>query len=307
MEIHLMLTSIPKHPDTTLGHVKELFEIAAEKRGHTITTIQPADCKMKFIKKPQLLINGETPSMNILIVRAGFNQKNMEIQAGIIKQFELVGIPLLNAYDSIILCKNKVRMTQILSEHNIPIPKTFVIKSAESLDEVVKSIGSLPIILKSVSGSHGVGVSIIESKRALHSLIEMMTRDEERTPLIVQEYIKESSGKDIRVFVVNNKVVAAMERIAKKKGEFRSNFSMGGIVKIATLSAAEKKLAIKATKIFGLDFAGVDIIRSKTGPKILEVNSNPGLTGITEATGVDVAGHIIDLAVEKAQNKKKKR
>jgi len=123
---------------------------------------------------------------------------------------------------------------------------------------------------------------------------------------LLQEYIKESSGKDIRVFVVGNKIVAAMDRIAVTRGEFRSNFSLGGKVKIAELTDEEKKMAIKATRVCGLDYAGVDLIRSKEGTKVLEINSNPGFKGITEATGADVAGEIIDYMVALAKKKKKK-
>jgi len=140
---------------------------------------------------------------------------------------------------------------------------------------------------------------MVESKRGMRALLDMMTKTDEDFggPVIVQEYIRESSGRDIRVFVVGGKIIAAMDRVAKKQGEFRSNFSLGGKVAIAKLTTAEKRIALKTTKVTGLDFAGVDIIRSDKGPKVLEINANPGLKGITEATGIDVAGELIDYIV----------
>jgi len=261
---------------------------------------------MRFSKKPTILVDNKVPRIDVLIVRPSFSWKGTDIHANLIKQFELAGIPTLNSYNGIMVTKNKIRSLQLLSNKNIPMPKTYVVRSSEFIPEVMHDIGKYPVILKAATGAKGIGVSIVESERTLRSLIEMMMDSEDSHPLIVQEYIKESSGKDVRVFVVGGKIVAAMERIATKKGEFRSNFSIGGKVKIAALTPEEKRLAKRATKVCGLDFAGVDIIRSKQGPKILEVNSNPGLKGITEATGIDVAGYIIDLAVERALEKKKR-
>ncbi|PIT86631.1 MAG: 30S ribosomal protein S6--L-glutamate ligase, partial [Candidatus Magasanikbacteria bacterium CG10_big_fil_rev_8_21_14_0_10_43_6] len=227
--------------------------------------------------------------------------------AALVEQFALAGKPILNGYDSIMHASNKIRSQQIMAKHRIPTPLTFVVESAEYVEEVMKKIGKFPVILKQATGTHGIGIMILESKRGLQSVVDTLV-DEERSsgPIIIQQYVRESAGKDIRVFVVGNKVVAAMDRIAKKKGEFRSNFSLGGKIKIASLTEEEKKIAIKCAKVFGLHWTGVDLMRSKSGPQVIEVNSDPGLKGITQATGVDVAGHIIDYAVKYYKKLQKK-
>ncbi|OIO19049.1 MAG: 30S ribosomal protein S6--L-glutamate ligase [Candidatus Magasanikbacteria bacterium CG_4_9_14_0_2_um_filter_41_10] len=306
MKIHLLIPNIPTNPDSALRKSIDLLSESARVRGHELILVDTNQCKMRFTDKPEVLINNKKERINVMIIKASFSWKNADIHASLIKQFELVGVNMVNSFDAIATAKNKIRSLQILSMEKIPIPKTYVLRSSEYVSDIMKDIGAYPVILKSVSGAKGIGVSILESERGLRSIIEMMIEDDNSNPLIVQEYIKESRGKDLRVVVVGGKIVAAMNRIATRKGEFRSNFSLGGRVKIAELTAEEKKIAIKATKAFHLDFAGVDIIRSKTGPKVLEVNSNPGLAGITEATNIDVAGYIIDLAIQRAKEKKKR-
>ncbi|MBI2990003.1 MAG: RimK family alpha-L-glutamate ligase [Candidatus Magasanikbacteria bacterium] len=301
MNIHLLTPHIPTAPDSPLRVSLDLLDMAARRKGHTLHIIETSQCKMYFDKKPVILVDNKKPKINILITKPSFSGKNLDVHASVIRQFELGGIPTINSYHSIVNSKNKVRMLQKLTSKGIPIPKTYVVRSSEYVSEISEQIGSFPVIIKSVFGSGGIGVGIIESKRGLKTIIEMMIEDNDSTPLIIQHYVRESRGKDIRVFVVGNKIVAAMDRIATKKGEFRSNFSIGGKVKIASLSEEEKKLAKRAAKAMHLEFAGVDIIRSKEGPKVLEVNSNPGLQGITQATGVDVAGAIIDYAMNKAK------
>lgn len=306
MKLYLLTPNIPKNPDSALKISLDLMVNSAQARGHHLELITTEQCKMRFTDKAKILVDNKKVRIPVLLVKASFSWHNADVHASVIRQFELAGVDTINSFDAIATAKNKIRSLQIMSTKKIPIPKTYVVRSAEYVPEIVKDIGKYPVILKSVSGSKGIGVSIVESERALRSIIQMMIDDENSAPLIIQEYIKESRGRDFRVIVVDGKIVAAMNRIATRKGEFRSNFALGGKVKIAELTNEEKKIAIKATKAFGLDFAGVDLIRSKNGPKILEVNSNPGLAGITEATGIDVAGAIIDLAVKRTQEKKKR-
>ncbi len=307
MKLHLLVPNIPKNPDSALLASINLLVEAANRRGHKLEIIETNDCKMLFNKKPVILVKNKKPRINILITKASFSWRNMDIHATLIRQFELAGIPTLNCYDSIAIAKNKVKMLQQLCAKNISMPKTYVVRSSEYITEIMQQIGKFPVIIKRVIGYGGVGVALVETKRGLRSIIEMMIEDDNSTPLIIQEYVRESRGKDIRVFVVGGKIVAAMDRIAGKRGEFRSNFSIGGKVKIAALSTEEKRLAKRAAKAVNLDIAGVDLIRSNNGPKVLEVNSNPGLKGITEATNVDVAGAIIDHTVEKYREIKKNK
>lgn len=275
---------------------------AAQKQGHELVPLYARDCQLEFVKKPRILHkNKVVRGVKMLIVKPTFGGGDLDYHITTIKQFELAGVPVINPHGPVTRAKNKIRTMQVLKRKNIPMPKSYVVRSAEYIEDVMDDIGSHPVILKSAIGSKGVGVSIIESKRGLRSIVDMLVEDENSAPIILQEYVKESRGRDLRVFIVGNKIVAAMERIARKRGEFRSNFSLGGKVKVAELSSKEKRIAIAAAKALGLDIAGVDLIRSKDGPKVLEVNSNPGLQGITEATGIDVAGKIIKYAVKRAQ------
>jgi ribosomal protein S6--L-glutamate ligase len=304
MKIHL-LTFGTRGPATQTD--LEYLQKAATEQGHELVIIDEKECQLKFNGKPSILIQNKKPKgIKVLLVRANFLGNHMEYRSGVIKQFELSGIKVINKYISVLRAKNKLRTLQILNKHKIPMPKTYLLRSPDYIDEMIKDIGKLPVILKTVFGSHGSGVSIIESKRGLRSIVDLLTSDNASLPLMIQEYIKESKGKDIRVFIVGKRIIGAMERIATKRGEFRSNFKLGGRVRVAELTEEEKLHAFNAVKACGLDIAGVDILRTKNGPKILEVNANPGLEGITKATKRDIAGEIIKFAVEKSGMLKKK-
>lgn len=301
MKLHLLSYSSPKKNQDWHTVAIQMLIDAAQKRGHTLELVYAKDCQLAFLKKPFILINNKRPSnIRALIVRPSFHGHDLEMHIGLIKQFELSGIRVINNHLSVMRAKNKLRQLQIFNKHHIATPQSYVVRSSSYIEQMAKKIGSFPLIIKTLGGSLGVGVSIVESQRALRSLVEMIVNDDDAPPLIVQEYVKEAKGRDIRVFVVGGKIVAAMERIARKKGEFRSNFSLGGKVRITELTKKEQYLALKAARVCDLEIAGVDIIRTKQGPKILEINSNPGLEGITEATGIDVAGAIIEYAVRVA-------
>ena len=277
----------------------ELLTEAARKQDHELRTICDQDCQMKFDGKAGLLIKGHPiEEISVVFVRANLGGAKLMFRRCIIHQLELVGITVINKEEAVMNAKNKVRNLQVLCEHNIPVPKTYVINNASDLDSALRDMGKFPLILKSPSGSQGKGVAIIESKRGLKSIIDMF---DPNNPLIIQKYVKESKGKDVRVFVVGNRIVGAMERVTTCRGEFRSNFHLGGKVLVTDLSDDEKTLAVAAAKACSLDVAGVDILRTKEGPKVIEVNANPGLEGITLATGKDIAGEIIQYMVSIAK------
>jgi ribosomal protein S6--L-glutamate ligase len=310
MKIHVLVFGRPNRLGAVTVKNLDLLQAAAEKLGHEMVVIHDSECHMEFGSKPGLFIMGhKIKDIKVLIVQANIAGENLMYRSTLIRQFEDLGVTVVNKELAVMKAKNKLRTLQVLLRHKIPVPKTFVITHSEYLDEIINQIGSFPMILKSVSGSHGRGVSIVESKRGLKSVVEMLTKDASAAqPLLVQEYVKESSGKDVRVFIVGKRIVAAMERIAKRRGEFRSNFHLGGRVRVAEMTEREKRVSFDSMAACGLDFAGVDVIRTNEGPKILEVNSNPGLEGITLATGRDIAGEIIKYAVRKAKrviNKKK--
>ena len=302
MRIHLLTFSNPARSKGDTLESIQLLEEAAQKQGHVLDLIYAKNCQLEFLKKPRVLLDGKPlKGINVLIVKPTFGGKELDYHISTIKQFETGKYPVINMHGPVTRAKNKIRSMQVLLKKGIPMPKSYVVRSPEYIEEMVDDIGKFPVIIKAINRSQGAGVSIVESKRGLRSIIEMFVEDDTSAPMIIQEYIKESSGKDIRVFVVGGKIIAAMDRIAKRRGEFRSNFSLGGRVKIAELSDEEKRLAKAAAKALGLDIAGVDLIRSKNGTKVIEVNSNPGLKGITQATGVDVAGAIIKYAVKRAE------
>jgi ribosomal protein S6--L-glutamate ligase len=307
MKIAVLTFSNPQKMTQVTDMDLTLLREAAEKLGHDFRVIYASDCLIKLAKKPDLFIKDINPKkdIDILIVRANFLTTNVEFRASLIRQFELIGVPVVNKSMAVMRAKNKLKTLQLLSKQNVPVPKTYIVSETQSLDSIVEDIGPFPVILKAMAGSHGSGVSIIESRRGLKSIIDMLVRNEAAEPVMLQEYIKESSGKDIRVFIVGRRIVGAMERIATRRGEFRSNFHLGGRVRVATMSRTEKDVAFAAIAACKLDFAGVDIIRTKSGPKVLEVNANPGLEGITKATGRDIAGEIIKYAARKAARRKR--
>ncbi len=308
MLIHLLVFANSQKIGEGLKKSLNSLESSAKKQGHELSVIFENECYMKFGNHAGLVLkNHQIKDIKVLLVRANPSGSNMMFRSTLIRQFELMKIPVVNKELGVMRAKNKLKTLQVLTKKDVPVPRSFIVTGSGNVDEIISEIGSFPVILKAVSGSQGKGVSIIESKRGLRSVIEMIVKEQDPEPLIIQEYVKESKGQDLRVFVVGKKIVGAMERIAKKRGEFRSNFHLGGRVRLADLSEEEKSLAIQAVKACGLDFAGVDILRTKTGPKVLEVNANPGLEGITQATGRDIGGSIIKYAVLKAKRAEKRK
>ena len=276
---------------------------AALELGHSVRIFRNSNFQFSFDPdQPNLFYKNKKFSLpDVMIIRPSVLE-NVDMEISTVKQLQLMGVPVVNHYLPIVRAKNKVRTLQILQHEGIPIPRTVVVHNLEYIDKAVEKLGSFPLIMKAPQGSLGVGVSIIESMRSLRSVVELIAGLKNNL-IIIQEYVKEARGKDIRVFIVGGKIIAAMERQAKR-GEFRSNFYQGGSVSIASLSDEEKKIALKATKVIGLHVAGVDIIRTSEGPKILEVNANPGLKGITQATNQNIAADIVRFAEKLVIDKK---
>lgn len=271
----------------------------AKLRGHIVKMLYANHVGLVFGNGKTLTYKGEildAEDLDVILVRPGFT-KDPSVNASIIKQFQLAGFYVLNTYIGVFRAKNKIRTLQMLNHFGLPVPKTHVLGDASLLEAAAKEF-TFPVIIKSIFGTHGTGVFIAESMRSLAPIVDYLTK-KEHGPVKLQEYIEEAQGKDLRIFVTGKRVLAAMERSAKQ-GEFRSNFHKGGSVCTVDLSDEEKKLAIKATQILGLDVAGVDILRTKNGPKIIEVNSNPGLEGISKATGVNIAAKLVDFIEHRA-------
>jgi ribosomal protein S6--L-glutamate ligase len=208
----------------------------------------------------------------------------------VVRQFDMMGVPVLNSAVSIARSRDKLRALQLLTRKNIDVPITVCARSPAAIDAALDLVGGTPAIVKIQQGTQGIGTMIAETPQAVSSLLETlwaMGQD-----IVLQEYIHESKGRDIRTIVVGGRVVASMRRTAKA-GEFRSNLHRGGLAVRVALPPAYRTAAVSATRVMGLDVAGVDMLEGKAGPKILEINSSPGLEGIERASGVDVAGAIV--------------
>ncbi len=267
--------------------------------GHKARIIRAVQCQLVFDgKNPTVLFEGKPfPKFDVIIPRVTL-LRAIELQTALLKQFQLMGVPVINGFRPINRAKNKLNTMQTLNHHNLGIPRTIVIRRMREVDWAVKYLGGLPVIIKTPFGTYGSGVVISESKRSLTSSLDAIWGTQDISIILLQEFIKESKGKDIRVFVVGGKVVASMMRAAVR-GEFRSNIELGGAGEKVEITPEEETLAIKATEALGLHMGGVDIVRSKSGPLVLEVNGNPGFKKLEEVTGINVAKAIIDYVATK--------
>jgi ribosomal protein S6--L-glutamate ligase len=218
----------------------------------------------------------------------------------VLRQFEISGAFCLNSAMGITRSRDKLRTLQMLAQKSIPMPNTSFAHSPQETSELIKMVGGAPVVVKLLEGTQGVGVVLGETTNAAESIINAFKSL--KANILVQEFVKEAEGRDIRCFVIDDKVVASMQRMAPT-GDFRANLHRGGSAAEVKITAEERKIAIQSSKILGLRVSGVDIIRSASGPKVLEINSSPGLEGIESTTGEDIAGQMIQ-AIERAAAKK---
>lgn len=218
--------------------------------------------------------------------------------AAVVRQFESMGVYSTLHHEALLRSRDKVSSLQLLAANGIGVPRTVLSNNPYVIPEMIEHAGSIPLIIKMINGTHGIGVILSETQQNAESILESFYKLKER--IILQEFVKESNGTDIRVFVVDGQIVGAMERKAKE-GEFRSNLHRGGSARLIPLSHEEKRVSIEAAKILGLDVCGIDLLRSNQGPLVLEVNPSPGLEGIERTTNVDIAARIIQL-VERNSN-----
>ena len=271
-----------------------------EKRGHQVQIINPLRCYMNVSKRhPEIHFQGRVlENFDAIIPRIG--NSITFYGTAVVRQFEMMGVYTLNSEKSINHSRNKLVSMQMLAQQGIPMPRTGFADSPGDTEDLLNLVGGVPVVIKLTEGTQGMGVVLGETKKAAESVIEAL-RGLQAT-FIVQEYIEEANGADIRCFVIGNEVVASMKRHAKE-GDFRSNLHRGGYAIAENISAEERKIAIQASQILGLDVAGVDLLRSNNGPLVLEVNSSPGLEGIEKSTGIDVASKMIDYLEHKASFK----
>ncbi len=272
--------------------------LAARARGHQVSVIDPLEFQIVVSRgKRSLLVGGAAvPRYDIVIPRIGASITNYGL--AVVRQFDLMGVPVLNGAVSIARSRDKLRALQLLTRRNVDVPTTVCARSPAGVDAALVLVGGCPAIVKLQQGTQGIGTMIAETPQAVHSLLETfwaMGQD-----IVLQEYIRESKGRDIRVIVVGGKVIAAMRRTAKA-GEFRSNLHRGGKGAAVRIPRSYSSVAIRATTAMGLEVAGVDLLEGRHGPKVLEINSSPGLEGIETSTGIDVAGALVSHAERYAE------
>jgi len=241
----------------------------------------------------RILHEGWNVEVDAVVPRIGYSITGHGV--AIARQFERMGTYVANSSDGIQNSRDKLHATQVLSANHIPVPTTALVRDWRDVERAIRQVGGVPCVIKAPEGTQGTGVYLAHTEREANELAWKVLEDAER--VLVQEYIQESHGRDVRVLVVGGKVVASMRRRAHGR-EFRSNFHLGGSVESIDLPEDYARIACKAARLLGLDVAGVDLLESKRGPLLLEVNSSPGLEGIEKATGINVAGHIMSHVVE---------
>jgi ribosomal protein S6--L-glutamate ligase len=282
-----------------LYSTKRLVE-AAKARGHDVQVINPLKCYMNInMRQPSIHIGGkELAPFDAVIPRIGASITFYG--SAVLRQFEMMGVYTINDSVGLSRSRDKLRSMQLLSRKGIGLPITGFANKPSDIPDLIDMVGGAPLVVKLLEGTQGIGVVLAETRKAAESVLEAFMGL--KANIMVQEYIKEANGADIRCFVLGDKVIAAMKRQAKP-GEFRSNLHRGGTATLIKLTPEERSTAIRAAKTMGLNLAGVDLLRSNHGPVVMEVNSSPGLEGIEAATQKDVANAIIEF-IEKNVKKR---
>ncbi len=275
---------------------------AALKRNHKVRVVDYLRCYMNITSsKPRIYHEGEEITADAVIPRIAV--QHTAYGNAVVRQFEMMGVLTLNDSVAISRSRDKLRSLQLLAKKGIGLPVTGFAHSIDATNELISMCGGAPLVVKLLQGTQGMGVVLAETKKAAESVIEAFK--EVRADILVQEYIAESKGADIRCIVLGKKVIASMERQGID-GEFRSNLHRGGKAKKISITAEERKTAIKAAKVMGLNLAGVDLLRSARGPLVIEVNSSPGLEGIEKSTNHNCADAIIQFLEHSLSQKKTK-
>jgi len=291
--MHIAILSRNRH----LYSTRRLIE-AARQRGHEVSMVDPLKCVMDVTSQRTAIYHrGEIlPRFDAVIPRIGASVTFYAL--AVLRQFEVMGVYPANESVAIGRSRDKLRSLQLLARAGIGMPVTAFAHSPDDTKTLVRLVGGAPLVLKLLQGTQGRGIVLAETSKAAESVIDAFR--ELDANFLVQQFVREAGGADIRAFVIGDKVVAAMMRQAKE-GEFRSNLHRGGSASVVKLSPGERATAVRAAKTVGLNIAGVDIMRGKDGPLVLEVNSSPGLEGIETATGKDVAGMVIEFIEKQAR------
>ena len=271
---------------------------AGEERGHQMPVVNHKRCYMNIMSSnPSIHYNGSAiKGVDAIIPRIGASVSFYG--TAVVRQFEMMGVYSVNESVAITRSRDKLRASQLLARKGIGLPVTGFANAPGDTEDLLELVGGAPVVIKLLEGTQGVGVVLAETKKAAESVIEAFRGL--KANFMVQEFIKEAGGADIRCFVIGDKVVASMIRQGKE-GEFRSNLHRGGTAKVVKITPQERLTAVRSARVMGLNVAGVDLLRSAHGPVVMEVNSSPGLEGIETATGKDVAGMIIEFVERNAR------
>ncbi|MGI9535144.1 MAG: 30S ribosomal protein S6--L-glutamate ligase [Thermodesulfobacteriota bacterium] len=285
-----------------LYSTNRLFEVATQK-GHDVEIIDFLKCYIVMAKgKPDIFLDGQKlEKYDAVIPRIGASRTFYG--CAVVRQFEMMNTFCLNSSLAISRSRDKLRSLQILSRSDLEIPYTAFAANPTDIPHLIKEVGGAPLVVKLLQGTQGIGVVLTETVKASKSVIEAFYGI--KANMLIQEFIEESKGADIRALVVGNTVVASIKRQGEE-GEFRSNLHRGGSAINFKLTKEERNTAVQAAKLLGLNVAGVDMLMSEKGPMVIEVNSSPGLEGIETSTGKDIAGKIIEY-IEKSVTSKRKR
>lgn len=275
----------------------EKLREAAERRSHHVRVVDVLRCFMNIAsRKPTIRYGGEElTQVDAVIPRIGAS--NTFYGTAVVRQFETMGVYCANGSEAISRSRDKLRCLQILARDGIDMPVSGIADSTKDIDGLIASVGGAPLVVKLVEGTQGSGVILAETRKAAEAVIEAFR--ELDANILVQEFIAEAAGTDLRCIVVGDEVVASMVRVSTND-DFRSNLHRGGIARKADISSEERELALAAARSLGLQIAGVDILRSNRGPLVMEINSSPGLEGIEMSTGIDVSEQIIAYVEQQA-------
>jgi ribosomal protein S6--L-glutamate ligase len=288
--------------DKALYSTRRLDE-AARGRGHETSIVDFSRCYMNITShKPQVLYGGQPIEVDAVIPRIGASLTFYG--TAVVRQFEMMGVLCANESQAIARSRDKLRALQLLAAEGVGLPVTGFARSTKDVDGVINIVGKAPLIIKFVEGTQGMGVVLAETDKAAEAVITAFQKLDAN--ILVQEFIKEAGGADVRAFVVDGRVIASMMRQGPE-GEFRSNLHRGGSARTIKLTPEERSTAVRCAKILGLHVAGVDMLRSNHGPVVMEVNSSPGLEGIEKSTGKDVAGFIVEMLEKDLARKAKKK
>ncbi len=299
MSVHRILI-LSRNPE--LYSTRSLFE-AGRRRGHFVRIADHLHFDL-FIegRDTNVYLYGEPlQRYDAIIPRIGSTATHQG--ASVIRHFEAMGIYTTLKADALLRARDKLSCLQILVQDGIPVPKTMLVSNLDSMESMISKINEYPKIIKILSGTHGIGVIKADSRDVMQTMMETFYNLQQKA--IIQEYIKESNGSDIRVFVVNGVVVATMERTAAE-GDFRSNLHRGGSAKLVDITDYERKIALRSVEILGLEVAGVDMLRSNAGPVILEVNASPGLEGIETTTRIDISKTVMEMIEQRLYERAKR-